>query len=241
MNTGLAPYLLTALPPLTDREAPPAMSVAEFRDVVGATAAGPLTDAVLLADDLRLMQSIAAGADPESQPEPWVLNSAQLRGDAPLPFPFGDDGIGSDGLWLAYWQWAGELARHLDSDALQAWVAWEALLHGTVMNWRAQTQGRSVQWPAVLKRLVSGEQTDLIEAADLEVALGHSDNPLASQQAVDAARWDWLEARDPRFTFSNDELVIYAARLALATRWQRILREGDAPVPEVAQAVGATR
>jgi hypothetical protein len=45
---------------------------------------------------------------------------------------------------------------------------------------------------------------------------------LEGQKVLDRARWAWLDEHDRWFTFEDDELAAYAARLLLVNRWHRI-------------------
>ena len=47
-------------------------------------------------------------------------------------------------------------------------------------------------------------------------------NPLAAQRVLDQARWRWIDTHEPYFTFQDDELAAYAARLLLVERWDRL-------------------
>jgi hypothetical protein len=49
-------------------------------------------------------------------------------------------------------------------------------------------------------------------------------DPLEAERALDAARWSWIDRHDAWFEFTADELVAYAARLAIMVRWQRRAR-----------------
>ncbi|MGB2821431.1 MAG: hypothetical protein WBF17_10645, partial [Phycisphaerae bacterium] len=55
-------------------------------------------------------------------------------------------------------------------------------------------------------------------------------DPLAGLRVLDAARWRWLIEHDAWFTFADDELAAYAAKLMLLHRWKRIAEaQPDAP------------
>jgi hypothetical protein len=115
------------------------------------------------------------------------------------------------------------LAERLGSRFLAAWVGHEVALRNALVAARA-------------KRLGLGE-ADCLVAADLasagdEVteavsAWSSAATPLAGQQALLRACWNWLTAHDAWFTFSDDELAVYAARLMLLHQWQRMTSEGD--------------
>ena len=50
-------------------------------------------------------------------------------------------------------------------------------------------------------------------------------DPLAAQEALDKARWEWLEENDGWYSFSAREIEVYAAKLVLLHHWRRILSE----------------
>ena len=59
--------------------------------------------------------------------------------------------------------------------------------------------------------------------------------PLAGLRVLIEARWAWLAEHDAWFTFSDDELAAYAAKLMLLHQWRRLAEAGeDRPVAEEA-------
>jgi hypothetical protein len=52
-------------------------------------------------------------------------------------------------------------------------------------------------------------------------------------QAVIRARWAWICEHDAWFSFSDDELAAYAAKLVLLEQWRRLIEAGEQkPVAE---------
>ena len=47
-------------------------------------------------------------------------------------------------------------------------------------------------------------------------------NPLDGLKVLDNERWDWISYNDTWFSFSQDEVAAYAAKLMLQNRWQRL-------------------
>ena len=47
-------------------------------------------------------------------------------------------------------------------------------------------------------------------------------DPLAGFRILDMARWGWLGEHDDWFSFGDDELAAYGARLMLLQRWNRL-------------------
>ncbi len=240
MTSTVTPYLLTALPPVSRRTEPPVLSVAEFRAMIPAGALATLVDAVLTADDLRLWPGLVA--DASDQPPPVVLEPAVMRGESSADQALGEwPRAEGDERLLGYWEWVRTQAQDHASQSLAEWVAWEVLVAGTVRAWRAQTHGSDGTWPPALSALASSDAGDQALASELAGALRQAEDPLAVQTLIDDIRWRWLDDHDHRFTFRDDEVVLYAARLALAWRWHRILHDADAaPAATSGEPLGAS-
>ena len=68
--------------------------------------------------------------------------------------------------------------------------------------------------------------------ADFETVISDwaaAPDPLAGLKVLDRVRWEWLDEHDGWFTFANDELAAYAARVMLLHRWHRIYSAGPGP------------
>ncbi|MCJ7542993.1 MAG: hypothetical protein MUP47_00235, partial [Phycisphaerae bacterium] len=109
---------------------------------------------------------------------------------------------------------------------LAQWVGYEVALRNALAAARAQALGLEAA-----DYLVA---TDLGQAdGDLSAVVGEwaaAPNPLAGLRVLDAARWDWLAWHDAWFSFQDDELIAYAAKLVLLDRWQRLTAESNPPV-----------
>jgi len=216
-------YLVSALPSLPDLGSVPPLSLAALREhVIHAAAARTLVDAILLGDDL--LQRDAALAGEIQEVEPALLTPAQVRDDEPLPpylAPAEDGGttrIASDAVWEAYFRHAAAVARQRGSRFLTAWVGHEVALRNALAAARAKTLDLD---PAGY--LVAPELGDTDE--DVTALLGDwsgAENPLEGIRILDAARWQWLDGHDAWFSFGDDELAAYAAKLMLLVRWHRL-------------------
>ena len=99
-----------------------------------------------------------------------------------------------------------------------AWVKFEIALRNELVEARS--------------RLLEIEPTDyfiLPELGECDMDLSNmitewsnASNPLAAQRVLDQARWRWIDTHEPYFTFQDDELAAYAARLLLVERWDRL-------------------
>jgi hypothetical protein len=219
-------YLLTSLPTLGQLGDPPPLNCAELLAKLDPEdTARELVETLLLSDDLLQRDAVLAGEIDE--PSPAVLSREQVRGEAPLPESLegaqqgGAPGprIAGDALWEAYFRHAAELAARTRSGFLANWVAWEVGLRNALVEARA--------------RELDLEPGDYFVATDLADNVANYEavtrewaqapNPLVGQRALDAARWEWLNVNDRYFSFGDDELAAYAARLMLAVRWRRIV------------------
>jgi hypothetical protein len=47
-------------------------------------------------------------------------------------------------------------------------------------------------------------------------------DPLAALEALDKARWEWIQDHGQWYSFEAQELEAYAAKLVLLHRWRRL-------------------
>jgi hypothetical protein len=220
-------YLLSFLPALEGLGAQPPMSPAAMLDRIDReSSARRLVEAILLSDDLLQREAVLAGELDE--PAPAVLSMPQLRDEAPLPDSLQTSSeptrrVASDALWEQYFRLVARTAEQIGSRFLRQWVGYEVALRNALVEARA--------------RALNLEPTDYIVAGDLaetEVDLNAVVNewaaagdPMAGQRVLDQARWDWLATHEEYYSFGDDELAAYAARLLLMQRWGRIARQSE--------------
>ncbi|MBS3733391.1 MAG: hypothetical protein KGY99_00495 [Phycisphaerae bacterium] len=227
-------YLLTMLPALGDPGAAPPLTPRELRRIT-AEADGPLVlvDTVLLADDLRLRDAVLAGevdaTTNDALRSPAVLGSDQLRGEAPLPAHLtgGETDTGNasartgvDAVWEAYFRHAAATARQTGSEFLAAWVEWEVALRNALARERTKALELVAEDYLVAPDLAGDE-----EVSEAVIAWTSAANPLDGLRALDRWRWHWLVAHDAYFSFADDEVAAYAAKLSLLRRWERLEAE----------------
>jgi len=220
-------YAISALPTLPDLGAPPPISPADLREHVKAhVSLRRPVDVLLVSDDLLQREALLAGEIEEV--EPAVLSREQALGAEALPAELAPEEeparrIPSDAVWAKYFRHAARVARDLGGRLLAGWVMYEVSLRNALVTARAKSLG--------------------LEPADYQVApeLGGSDedfsavvqewaaapNPLKGQQVLDRARWAWLVDHEAWFSFSDDEVGAYAAKLLLLVRWHRLTQEAD--------------
>jgi len=235
-------YLLASLPGLGDLGSTPPLTPAQLLDRV-ADAPGPsrLIGALLLGDDLLLRESALSGEEVDATPA--VLTAEQLRDEAPLPPTLtvetdqGHSRIAADIVWEAYFRHAADVARGAGSAFLSEWVCSEVALRNALASARAKTLGLDAEAYLVADDLADGD-------ADFTTMIGEwtaAPNPLAALRVLDTARWGWLVDREGWFTFQDDELAAYAAKLMLLCRWNRLeAAEREARSAPAAEALTPT-
>jgi len=220
---GRSYYLVSALPALPDLGSPAPMTLADLRDHVRPSARpAALVDTILLSDDL--VQREAFLAQEIDAPAPAVLSAEQVRDEAPLPEPLAPaeeaaaPPVASDAVWAAYFRHAAEVAGKFRSALLAGWVSYEVALRNALATARAEALELN---PA--DYLVAAElgRTDE-DFSDLLAAWSSAPNPLAGQKILDRARWTWLTEHEVWFSFADDEVAAYAAKLVLLVRWERL-------------------
>ena len=216
-------YLLTSLESLGELGAPPPMSGRELlARVDGNDRARRLVEALLLGDDLLQREAFIAGE--LEKPEPAVLTETQVRNEEPLPDflqrPAGPAAprVPTDVLWSAYYRHVAEVADRQNSPFLKDWVGFEVTLRNAVVAARASALGLEAADYTVTADL--GDPRAMVGSIVTEWSA--ASDPLSGLRALDRGRWAWLDANDRSYSFSDDEIVAYAARLMLVQRWYRL-------------------
>jgi len=220
---GRAYEMIGSLPSLPDLGGVPPITPAELAErVQRRPAAREIVATILLADDLEQRDAFLAGEITEAIPS--VLSEAQVRNESPLPPHLAPplDSLAPqetpDAVWPAYWRHAAKVARRRGSRFLTLWVRYEVGLRNALVAARA----RALDLDATehVADLDVGEDAPNFSAAVAEWS--SAANVLEGQKVLDRARWAWLDEHDRWFTFEDDELAAYAARLLLVHRWHRI-------------------
>lgn len=215
-------YYLTTLPALGELGSTPSMGLADLVEHVRDHKQwSKLLGVLVLLDDLQQREAFLAGELDEV--EPSVLTVGQARNEAPLPEELFKDQeppevtIETDMLWADYFRYADRVARQHGSAFLKKWIAFEVALRNTLAAARAKRLGIDEAGYLVASELADTDE-DFSEAlAEWESA----PTPLAGLHAVVRARWEWLRRHEVWFTFSADELLVYAARIMLLEQWRR--------------------
>jgi len=219
-------YRVSALPALGDLGTPPPISLADLREHLAEPGrAQALVEAILLADDL--MQREAFLASEIREVVPAVLTAAQVRGDEPLPDHLAPADeptpprVASDAVWAAYFRHAAGVADRLASPFLAEWIAEEVALRNALAAARARALGLESAPYLVAADLGRSDEDFTAVLSEWSAAA----DPLTGLRVLDRVRWTWLVEHDGWFSFADDELAAYAAKLILLVRWQRLTRQ----------------
>ena len=221
--TGNNYYILTALPGLGDFGSSAGLTPGKLLEYV-TDEAGPrlLSEVIFLSDDLLQRQGYLAGEITETNPV--VLTKSQTCNQEPLPtYLVGGRQEEStrapgDDLWANYYRYAADVARSQASDFLSAWVEYEVTLRNAVAAARAKALELDPADYLVAEELARSEE----DFSQLLNEWSSSENPFAGLRILDKGRWDWLVRHEGWFSFADDELACYGAKLMLLSRWERM-------------------
>ncbi len=101
-------------------------------------------------------------------------------------------------------------------DTLKQWVNFEVALRNELVRARA---GRKKIDPLKFIRLPDNPEAQISHAA---LAAYRSTSILEAEKILDQARWDFLEFLSLGHYFDFDSLLIYALKLKILERWERI-------------------
>jgi hypothetical protein len=183
---------------------------------------------LLLSDDLLQREAVLAGEIEPDLADLAVLTYAQAEGKQPLPHFLAPEQerehdvtgsqIAVDLIWRRYFRYMAKVARHTRSDFLSAWIEYEVGLRNAI------AAARAVKLQLDPKPyLVTPELENPDVSFDTALAEWSAEpNPLVALQALDKARWRWLIEQEQWYSFSDDEVAAFTAKLMLLHRWHRI-------------------
>ena len=189
-----------------------------------------LLEALLLSDDLIQRQAFLSGEIEEA--EPAVLTLAQVRDEEALPeyLVLGEASTAIqsaiDAVWESYYRHVASMAAKSGSEFLTGWAEYEIGLRNALVIARAKSLNLDPQ-EYLVAPWIGGAKEDFSEVISEWTS---ATDPFAGLRVLDEARWEWLKGNDGWFTFADDEVVAYGAKLMLLHRWHRLGRE--APVRE---------
>ena len=223
-------YLLSALPGLGDLGSDPPITRGDLLEKV-TESAGPreTVEALLLGDDLLQREALLAGEIEPGRAEPVVLSLRQMRDEEPLPdyLAVGEQEraptIAADAVWAAYFGHLAAVARRTGSEFLGAWTGFEVALRNALAAERAKALGLEPDDYVVAADLADRD-VDLSAVVSEWSAAGDA---LAALRLLDRGRWHWLTEHQGYFTYADDEVAAYAAKLSLLHRWRRLSERRD--------------
>jgi hypothetical protein len=226
-------YLLCALPDLKPFGNVPPISKQELLAVV--TESGGPTDVVrvlLMSDDLLQREAVLAGEVEPGHADLAVLSLQKANDEQSLPVFLEsakedepEDSrilIAADRIWRRYFHHTAKIARRTHTQFLAAWVGFEVGLRNATAKARAEALELDPGHYMVAPELADSENRFDNILADWIAA----SNPLDGLEVLDKARWDWLTEHERWYSFSDDEVAAYTAKLMLLHRWHRISGKG---------------
>ncbi|MFO8010000.1 MAG: DUF2764 family protein [Dehalococcoidia bacterium] len=181
-----------------------------------------LLSTLFLSDDLLQRQAYLAGEIEEL--ELAVLTRLQGQGKERLP----DYLVGSaeesvpetsvDAIWHSYYTYAAAIARERKSNFLEAWIEYEVGLRNALAFARARALNLDPHEYVVASEV----GRDLDDFSDIVSQWLAATDPFNGLRLLDQQRWLWITENEPWFSFTDDELVSYGAKLMLLRRWMRL-------------------
>ena len=218
-------YLLTFLPGLDSVETESPVSPEEFLSSFDESSGlAGVVRTIFISDDLLQRDAFMSGEIKEVSP--MVLSPEACRDEQPLPDELlSDPGasvrkIAADVVWEIYFTHAAETAEAAKNVFLRNWVGFEVFLRNALVEVRAEALELEPADYFIARDL---EESNLDPAAAIaEWKTAVAENPLKAQMVLDRFRWEWLELNEKYFSFADDELAAYGAKLLLVWRWKRI-------------------
>ncbi|MBN1441534.1 MAG: DUF2764 family protein [Planctomycetes bacterium] len=228
-------FLLTALPPLGELGSAPPLALDELLEHV-AEAPGPreILESLYLGRDLLEREAFLAGE--REEPSGVVLSASQVKNEAPLPdflVPEPEEDraerrVSEDALWEAYFFHLRDTARRRSSAFLEGWVGVEVALRNALASARAKAFGFEPSDYVVAVELEDRE----VDTSGVVSEWRQAHDPLGALKILDQFRWSWLSEHEGWFTFGDDEIAAYGARLMLVDRWHRLAQGASQPIGE---------
>lgn len=226
-------YILSALPVLEPIGSIPPLSKIDFLNMI-AGSKGPVrtVEIIFLGDDLTQYEAFLSKEIDKDKLDLAVLSIENTESEPVLPvFLLPDDQksentqerLASDSIWSRYFHHAANMAKKNNSKFLKAWIGFEVGLRNALATARAQVLELDPEAYLVCPELADTE----IDYSYIISAWHAASNPLVALEALDKARWDWLEEHGAFYSFIADEIEVYAAKLVLLHHWRRILSDSE--------------
>jgi hypothetical protein len=218
-------FYITALPNLGELGEKPSIKPAEVLSFLSdQPVLRSIASIVFLQDDLLQREAFLAGE--EKAVDPVVLTIGQVQNQEPLPEELAEvseeeagRAISADTTWERYFHLAAKMAGKTRNEFLARWVRHEVSLRNAIVIERSKRLGLDPSRYVVATDL--GETGEDFRGVIAEWSAAST--PLAGHRVLTLARWQWLKENDSWFTFENDELAAYAAKLMLLHQWHRLI------------------
>lgn len=221
-------YLTSTLPALMSfGSAPPINRQHLFALVTAAEGPVDIVRLLLLGGDLLQREAVLSEEITPEQLDTVVLSMDDTKSGSSISELFGaepmdrlepeQDRVAADQIWARYFYRALRISRDTRSEFLHAWVELEVGLRNALVEQRARILNLD-PGPYLVAPELAGQDISF-EAVLQEWSA--AENPLLGQKALDRFRWDWLTEHEEWFSFSDDEIAAYTAKLMLLIRWQR--------------------
>ncbi|BBM85351.1 DUF2764 family protein [Candidatus Uabimicrobium amorphum] len=222
-------YLLASLPPLSFvYNEQPAISIQKFwQKVLEENASiAELVRSILLQQDIANMEKIANGYVPVfsgtialEKLQKAKSDTNLLRDDVPqnvwenLSFEKWQSNV-----WVHLYNYQNEMAHKYNSCA-KDWLEWEVGLRKYLANARAESLGTSLSGNLLVKALEIDSPFDYQRIVN---DYHKQTSPLESEKLLDLERWKFADSLAVPYSFSDDEIVVYAIKLLILERWWAI-------------------
>lgn len=207
------------------------MSKSEFlAQVIDSKGPVETVEMLLLSDDLLQYQAFLADEIGTDRIDLAVITLDKAENEAVLPdflLPEQDTDeqqgsrTAADAIWSRYFYHAASVAKRHGSEFLKSWIGFEVGLRNAIVTTRAHTLKIDAEAYLVAPDLADRD----IDYTHTISTWANASDPLAAQEALDKARWEWLEENEGWYSFFAREVEVYAARLVLLHHWRRILSE----------------
>ena len=226
-------YLMCVLPVLESFGSIPPINKQDLLDIV-TESDGPanVLKALLLSDDLLVREAVFAGEIEPDQADLTVLSLEQANNEQSLPpylEPEPEDEteasgtpIAVDRIWRHYFHYAAKIARRTRTRFLAAWVGFEVGLRNALAGARAQALELDPEPYMVAPELAHPD----ISFDHIPAQWAAASNPIEALEVLDRVRWNWLTEHEQWYSFGDDEVAAYTAKLMLLHRWRRMSESG---------------
>ncbi len=187
---------------------------------------------ILLSDDLIQYDALLSEETSQDKIDLAVLSLEKSENEPMLPdflLPEEenqekeDKRLAVDAIWTRYFRYAESIAKRNHSGFLKAWIGFEVGLRNALTTARSQILELDPEAYIVTPELAD---TDM-DFTNIISSWSSAQTPLAALEALDKARWEWLEENGNWYSCSDDEIEVYAAKLILLHHWRRILSDNQ--------------